>query len=105
MGGGRAYWMETSKRPSRLEGLGCWKRTWVAWVLDGVEGLRKSRLPREVAALPGLVGEKKSTRAPMRGVEEGVSWPHILLLVFLKVSEVVGLRAVVMQGLALRGEG
>jgi hypothetical protein len=47
----------------------------VAWELEGEDGLRKRRLCSG-RWLPGL-SEKKSTRAPARGVVEGVSWPHI----------------------------
>ena len=74
--------MEKSKLSSRGVGVlvvvdlaaGWKKRTWVAWALEGDVGFRKSRLPR----LPRPVGEQRSTRAPMRGVEEGVSGPHML---------------------------
>lgn len=47
------------------------KRTCVACKLDGEQGLWKSRLPR----LPP--GAKRLTRAPMRGVKDGVSGPHM----------------------------
>lgn len=46
--------------------------TWVANGLAGAEGLRKRRLPRWPR-----VEEKKSTRAPTRGVDEVVSEQHI----------------------------
>jgi len=50
----------------------------VAWELDGEEGLRKRRLRSGRWPLWVAVGrEKKSTRAPVRGVEEGVSGPHM----------------------------
>lgn len=65
-----AAWM----REPGLAWRGWWKRTCVAWELQGAVGLRKRRLP----TVPDEE-EKKSTRAPTRGVEEGVSGPHILL--------------------------
>lgn len=51
----------------------------VAWELDGEEGLRKSRLPsgKWPPGPPCLGSEKKSTRAPTRGVGEGVCSPHM----------------------------
>ncbi len=57
---------------------GCTKRTWVAWLLEGQVGLMKRMLAsgRRAWLCPGA-GEK-STRAPMRGVVEGVEGPHIL---------------------------
>lgn len=80
---GGTYWMDTSRLSSSKGDLqllvvglavaGWKKRTWVAWALEGEVGFRKSRLPR----LPRPLGEERSTRAPMRGVEEGVSGPHI----------------------------
>ncbi len=50
-------------------------RTCVACRLVGEVGLRKRRLPSG-RVWPGA--GKKSTRAPTRGVVEGVSWPHIV---------------------------
>ena len=77
-----SYWIETSRlllSLSSLTGEWCWrKRTCVAWLLVGEAGFTKRRLPsgRWDWVWPGA--GKKSTRAPMRGVEEGVSWPHIV---------------------------
>jgi hypothetical protein len=67
--------MDTNTLSSSGEGLVWWKRTCVAWELEGEDGLRKSRLPS--GRWPSEEGAKKSTRAPTRGVDEGVCSPHM----------------------------